>query len=73
MVSFLTKDNRLSFVAKYLMNNLNANCSKVVGYFSTVIILLRRSLVAEEFERTSSNDDDVLRTYVGIYLAVSGN
>lgn len=55
------------------MNNLNANCSKVVEYFSTVIILLRRSLVAEEFERTSSNDDDVLRTYVGIYLAVSGN
>ena len=63
----------MSIVATYLMNNLNANCLKVVEYFSTVIILLRRSLVAEEFERTSSNDDDVLRTYVGIYLAVSGN
>lgn len=63
----------MSIVATYLMNNLNANCSKVVEYFSTVIILLRRSLVAEEFQRTSSNDDDVLRTYVGIYLAVSGN
>ena len=63
----------MSIVATYLLNNLNENCSKVVEYFSTVIILLRRSLVAEEFERASSNNDDVLR-YVGIiYLAVSGN